>query len=156
MGRAVTSRETAMIAGRLLALIEFATDRDNDPILTEAMRRTPAATIAKYTPAIIRAGYGIEKRWTVAMSEVQPGDLPTEPLSGALWTDAMLAYWQERIAYRRGQHLFALRERAGLTQAQWAERLGVSVQTVRAWEQHSRTVPEEYVELAKRNPEVLH
>lgn len=151
----MTTRDTAIIVGRLLALIEFATDRDNDPVITEAMRRNPAATIAKYTPSIIAAGYGIERRWVNAMGELSPADLPTAPLTGPLWTDAMLAYWQERIAYRRGQQLFTLRERAGLTQQQWADRLGVSVQTIRAWEQHARTVPEEYVELAKRNPEVL-
>lgn len=141
----MTTRPLAYRLGQLLAIGEIAAGREHDPALMHLAR--PDQMVATLAPAVVRAGGWMERRWQAAMSAMP--EVPTQPLDVMGETQLALGYWHERTHINRAQRLLERRRAAGLSQSDWAQMLGVSIQSVRAWEHHVNNVPEEVERLSE-------
>lgn len=97
----------------------------------------------------LRAGDGyLDRRLGHLMDDVT--DLP-QVLGGAhLEAPAWIAYYRERAANARRNRLVEIRKKAGVTQAQFAERLGVTRDAVASWETGRSAAGEGLVEAAEK------
>lgn len=143
----VKGRPLAYRLGQLLAIGEIAAKREHDLALMRMATLTPDKMIATLLPHIMRSETWQERRWANVM-EVMP-DIPTKALSEWEQTQLALGYWHERALFHRTGRMIAMRKAVGMTQADWAQALGVSYQTVQSWEGHRNNVPEEYEKLAE-------
>lgn len=143
----VRGRTLAYRLGQLLAIGEVAAKREHDPALMRLATLMPDKMIATLQPHVLRSGAWQERRWANVMG-VMP-DIPTEALSEWEQTQLGLGYWHERALFHRAGRMIAMRKAAGMTQTDWAQALGVSMQTVQSWEGHRNNVPEKYEKLAK-------
>ena len=143
----VKGRPLAYRLGQLLAIGEIAAKREHDPALMRMATITPDKMITTLAPRIVQAEAWQERRWANVM-EMMP-DVPMEPLSEWEQTQLALGYWHERALFHRAARMIAMRKKLGMTQADWAQALGVSYQTVQSWEGHRNNIPEEYEKLAE-------
>jgi DNA-binding transcriptional regulator YiaG len=135
--------------GRIVAIAEYASSlagKEMRPTEVSKGIMSPLAHVVKWqTRWIIK-----DERMNNRMSEVcyeidaDPG-FPAQ-LTEAQQSDAWIGYYAEKAAIERDVKISKYRAQLGLTQEEFAERIGVKRNTVSCWESHRRDCPKDIIE----------
>lgn len=141
------TRPLAYRVGQLLAIAEIGAGREDDPLLTQRAFSQPGTLAAGFARDVPAWPGPLQRRWQAVMGTME--GVPSGAVDAADETHLRVGRWHERTHIHRSARVQEARQQLGLSQAEWAQVLGVSVKTVQAWEQGVNNVPEEIEEHAR-------